>query len=153
VKGLLWTEIRWRARIISQRLSCNRNSKSWGCISWRLGILSPKSETAAIRYALSRWRAVTRYAEDGLFEIDNNSAERALHVVALERKNYVFAGLMRAENVLPPRPTRCWKQLSSTAWTGSCISSTCSHRFPIIPSSASTISCRGTSPLNQHTHK
>jgi hypothetical protein len=29
--------------------------------------LSAKSETAgAIRYALSRWRALTRYTEDGL---------------------------------------------------------------------------------------
>lgn len=55
--------------------------------------LSPKSETAAaIRYSLSRWRALTRYLDDGQLEIDNNSAERALRVVALGRKNYLFAG-------------------------------------------------------------
>jgi transposase len=55
--------------------------------------LSPKSETAAaIRYALSRWRALTRYTDDGLLEIDNNAAERALRCVALGRKNYLFAG-------------------------------------------------------------
>jgi transposase len=55
--------------------------------------LSAKSETAAaIRYALSRWRALTRYAEDGLLEIDNSAAERALRAVALGRKNYLFAG-------------------------------------------------------------
>uniref|UniRef100_E6PXP4 Transposase of ISCARN73, ORFC, IS66 family n=1 Tax=mine drainage metagenome TaxID=410659 RepID=E6PXP4_9ZZZZ len=55
--------------------------------------LSPKSETAAaIRYSLSRWRALTRYTDDGRLEIDNNSAERALRVVALGRKNYLFAG-------------------------------------------------------------
>lgn len=55
--------------------------------------LSPKSETAgAIRYALSRWRALTRYTEDGKFEIDNSAAERALRAVALGRKNYLFAG-------------------------------------------------------------
>lgn len=55
--------------------------------------LSKKSDTAAaIRYALSRWRALTRYADDGQFEIDNNAAERALRVVALGRKNYLFAG-------------------------------------------------------------
>ena len=54
---------------------------------------SPKSETAAaIRYSLSRWRALTRYVDDGRLEIDNNSAERALRVVALGRKNYLFAG-------------------------------------------------------------
>ena len=55
--------------------------------------LSKKSETAgAIRYALSRWSALTRYTDDGLLEIDNNNAERALRTVALGRKNYLFAG-------------------------------------------------------------
>jgi transposase len=55
--------------------------------------LSPKSETAAaIRYSLSRWRALTRYVDEGLLEIDNNAAERALRCVALGRKNYLFAG-------------------------------------------------------------
>jgi transposase len=55
--------------------------------------LSVKSETAAaIRYALSRWRALTRYTNDGLLEIDNSAAERALRAVALGRKNYLFVG-------------------------------------------------------------
>jgi len=55
--------------------------------------LSAKSETAAaIRYALSRWRALNRYTEDGLLEIDNSAAERALRAVALGRKNFLFAG-------------------------------------------------------------
>jgi len=55
--------------------------------------LSRKSETAgAIRYALSRWRALARYVDDGHLEIDNNAAERALRAVALGRKNYLFAG-------------------------------------------------------------
>jgi transposase len=50
--------------------------------------LSSKSETAAaIRYALSRWHALTRYTDDGLLEIDNSAAERALRAVALGRKN------------------------------------------------------------------
>ena len=53
--------------------------------------LSAKSETA-IRYALSRWRALTRYTEDGMLEIDNSAAERALRAVALGRKNFLFAG-------------------------------------------------------------
>jgi len=55
--------------------------------------LSSKSETAAaIRYALSRWRALTRFTEDGTLEIDNSAAERALRAVALGRKNFLFAG-------------------------------------------------------------
>jgi transposase len=55
--------------------------------------LSTKSETAgAIRYALSHWRALTRYVDDGKLEIDNNSAERALRAIAIGRKNYLFMG-------------------------------------------------------------
>lgn len=55
--------------------------------------LSTKSETAgAIRYALTHWRALTRYLENGLLEIDNNAAERALRTVAIGRKNYLFMG-------------------------------------------------------------
>ena len=54
---------------------------------------SKKSALAgAIRYALSRWPALTRYRDDGGVEIDNNAAERALRTVALGRKNYLFAG-------------------------------------------------------------
>jgi hypothetical protein len=46
----------------------------------------------AIRYALSRWRALSRYLDDGQIEMDNSAAERALRTVALGRKNYLFAG-------------------------------------------------------------
>ena len=44
----------------------------------------------AIRYALARWRALTRYLDDGMIEIDNSAAERVLRAVALGRKNYLF---------------------------------------------------------------
>ncbi len=55
--------------------------------------ISKKSALAnAIRYALTRWVALTRYRDDGRLEIDNNAAERALRTVALGRKNYLFAG-------------------------------------------------------------
>ena len=58
-----------------------------------LAKLSRKSDTtAAIRYALSLWPALTRYCDDGRLEIDNNAAERALRAVAIGRKNYMFAG-------------------------------------------------------------
>ncbi len=58
-----------------------------------LARVSKKSETAvAIRYAVGRWTALTRYCDDGALEIDNNAAERALRAVALGRKNYLFAG-------------------------------------------------------------
>jgi hypothetical protein len=65
--------------------------KQW--LEETLGKLSRKSDTAvAVRYALGRWEALMRYCDDGRLEIDNNSAERALRVVALGRKNFLFAG-------------------------------------------------------------
>jgi transposase len=55
--------------------------------------LSRKSDTtAAVKYGLGLWEALVRYSNDGRLEIDNNAAERALRVVALGRKNYLFAG-------------------------------------------------------------
>jgi transposase len=74
-----------RARPLLQSL------RDWFNIS--LTKLSRKSDTtAAIRYALGLWEALTRYCDDGRLEIDNNAAERALRAVALGRKNYLFAG-------------------------------------------------------------
>ena len=55
--------------------------------------LSRKSDTAgAIRYALSCWRALTRFLDDGQIEMDNSAAERALRAIALGRKNFLFCG-------------------------------------------------------------
>ncbi len=55
--------------------------------------MSRKSDLAeAIRYALTRWQALSRFIDDGRIEIDNNAAERALRCVALGRKNFLFAG-------------------------------------------------------------
>ena len=62
-------------------------------MSATLRTISQKSALAeAMRYALTRWPALTRYVSDGRIEIDNNTAERALRTVALGRKNYLFAG-------------------------------------------------------------
>jgi len=46
----------------------------------------------AIRYALSRWPALSRFLEDGRIELDTNPVERAIRPVALGRKNHLFAG-------------------------------------------------------------
>ena len=67
------------------------NFQAW--LTETLTKISQKSALAeAIRYALTRWTALTRYVSDGRVEIDNNAAERALRTVALGRKNYLFAG-------------------------------------------------------------
>ncbi len=47
---------------------------------------------AAIRYALSRWTALTRYRDDGHLAADNNAAERAIRPLTLGRKNWLFCG-------------------------------------------------------------
>jgi len=58
-----------------------------------LSKLSRKSPLAlAIRYALTRWTALSRYRDDGRLELENNAAERALRAVALGRKNFLFLG-------------------------------------------------------------
>jgi transposase len=55
--------------------------------------VSGRSDIAgAIRYALSRWEALTRYLDDGRLAIDNNAAERSIRPLALGRKNWLFAG-------------------------------------------------------------
>jgi len=57
------------------------------------GDVLPKSPLGqAISYALSNWRALTRYAEDAILLPDNNMAENALRCVALGRKNWLFVG-------------------------------------------------------------
>jgi transposase len=55
--------------------------------------ISGKSTLAkAIRYALARWSALTRYTTDGRLEMTNNAVERAIRPLAMTRKNYLFAG-------------------------------------------------------------
>lgn len=55
--------------------------------------ISGKSGLAeAMRYTLSRWKALTRYVSDGKLEISNNAAERAMKSPVLGRKNYLFCG-------------------------------------------------------------
>jgi transposase len=56
----------------------------------------------AIRYTLNRWRALTRYLEDGLLNIDNNPVENAVRGIALGR-NYVRLGIMCSRLLIRPR--------------------------------------------------
>jgi transposase len=58
-----------------------------------LARVSGKSEMAkAIRYALTRWDALTLILRDGRACIDNNAAERSMRPMTLGRKNWLFAG-------------------------------------------------------------
>jgi transposase len=58
-----------------------------------LAEISGKSDLArAIRYARSRWTALTRYLDGGTLDISNNAAERAIRPLKLGAKNWLFAG-------------------------------------------------------------
>ena len=50
----------------------------------------------ALDYSLRRWAALTRFADDGHWPIDNNWAENQMRPIALGRKNWLFAGSLRA---------------------------------------------------------
>jgi transposase len=59
----------------------------------QLKLIPGKSDLAgAVRYARSRWHALTRYLDDGRLEISNNAAENQIRPVALGRKNWLFSG-------------------------------------------------------------
>lgn len=65
--------------------------KTW--LEAKLSAVSKKSGIAeAIRYALKRWDGLTLFLEDGRIEIDNNTVERSMRPIALNRKNALFAG-------------------------------------------------------------
>ncbi len=50
----------------------------------------------AIDYSLKRWAALSRYATDGGFPIDNNPVENIIRPIALGKKNWLFTGSERA---------------------------------------------------------
>jgi len=53
----------------------------------------PKSPFGqAITYTLNQWKYLLHYLSDGNIPIDNNLSERRLRIIALGRKNYLFAG-------------------------------------------------------------
>ena len=55
--------------------------------------LPPKSAIAmAMAYNLKLWHRLIRYVDDGKYLPDNNLIENTIRVVALGRKNYMFAG-------------------------------------------------------------
>ena len=55
----------------------------------------PKSPLGdAVRYLTNQWDALQRFVDDGRLAIDNNRAENQLRVVAVGRKNWLFAGSM-----------------------------------------------------------
>jgi transposase len=99
IAELFEIERRINGRPSQQRLAVRQQetvpqlSKLQSFLNNALSQISGKSTLAkAIRYALSRWAALSRYTTDGRLEMTNNAVERAIRPVAMTRKNYLFAG-------------------------------------------------------------
>lgn len=50
----------------------------------------------AMDYSLKRWAALTRFIDNGDLAVDNNRIENLIRPIALGRKNWLFAGSLRA---------------------------------------------------------
>jgi transposase len=63
--------------------------KAW--LDEQAKLVLPRSPMAeAINYTLNQWDALCVYTKHGFLNIDNNPAERALKLIALGRKNWLF---------------------------------------------------------------
>ena len=80
-------------RAVRQRTARPRIDELAAWLDAQLDKLPAKSDLAgAIRYARSRWGALTRYLDDGRLEVSNNAAENQIRPAALGRKNWLFCG-------------------------------------------------------------
>src|SRR5215470_12755274 len=78
---------------VRQQLAKPRLEELATWLDQQLQRIPGRSELAkAIRYARSRWEALTRYIEDGRLEISNNAVENALRCIGIGRKNWLFLG-------------------------------------------------------------
>jgi transposase len=62
----------------------------------RIRVADGGSLAKAIDYSLKRWPALSRYATDGQFPIDNNPVENMIRPIAIGRRNWLFTGSERA---------------------------------------------------------
>ena len=62
----------------------------------RQKIIDGSATAKALDYSLRRWGALTRFLDDGQLPIDNNWAENQIRPIAIGRKNWLFAGSLRA---------------------------------------------------------
>ena len=69
--------------------------KTW-LLVYRGKIPNGSSCAKAIDYTLKRWAALTHYLTDGNVPIDNNWIENQIRPIAIGRKNWLFAGSLRA---------------------------------------------------------
>ena len=74
----------------------------------------------AIDYTLKRWAAFARYAENGVYPIDNNPVENAIRPICIGKKNWLFAGSeaagKRAAVIQSLLQTACLNGIEPMAW-------------------------------------
>ena len=63
----------------------------------RRQITDGSATVRALDYSLKRWSALTRLLDDGQLPIRNNWAENQIRPIAIGRKNWLFAGSLRAD--------------------------------------------------------
>ena len=59
---------------------------------WYLFLRKVELRSYGIGRAFKQWVTVVAYVDNGYIDLYNNSAERSLRLIALGRKNYLFAG-------------------------------------------------------------
>ena len=92
-----------RRRVLLQKRLAARRERSAGLVAafeaWMRAERARLSRHAAVAkamdYMLTRWKAFTRFLDDGRICLTNNAAERALRGLALGRKSWLFAGSER----------------------------------------------------------
>lgn len=68
-----------------------KDFRRWLCLQNKTA--PPKTPLGqAVQYCLNHWRALNNYLLDGVLDIDNNRAERAIKPFVIGRKNFLFAG-------------------------------------------------------------
>ena len=62
----------------------------------RQKVMDNSAAAKALDYSLRRWAALSRFLDDPQLPIDNNHIENQIRPIALGRKNWLFAGSLRA---------------------------------------------------------
>jgi transposase len=132
-------------RRIDELFAIEREISKW--LREKRGKLSSKNPLAkAMDYSLKRWRAFTRFLEDGRTCRSNNAAERAVRGVAVGRKNWTFcgsdAGGRRAAVIYTLIETAKLNDVAPRAWLADVLARLADH-----PRAASPTCCPGTGRL------
>ena len=97
------SSVKWPELDLDERLRLRQEHSSpilerlhaW-LLKQRTEVPNGSSIARAIDYSLKRWAALTHYLHDARVPIDNNWIENQIRPIAIGRKNWLFAGSLRA---------------------------------------------------------